>query len=155
MADNKTIQLPDRLFFAHVKALLAVGRTVQLRVQGESMRPLLRAGRDMVVLADYQAIRWPLRRGDIVLFRFGGQHILHRIAGIEGKRYTLAGDGNAGRTESCSREDIVAVVTHIIRPSGRSVACRSRRWRLASRGWLALPRPVKRLLLHIARRAGR
>ena len=45
--------------------------------------------------------------GDVVLFRYKGKHLLHRIVAIDGDRYTLRGD-NCSSTETAKGEDIVA-----------------------------------------------
>lgn len=90
-----------------------------------------------------------LRAGDTVLFRCDGRHILHRIIRRDAERFTLAGDGNYRMQEQCTGEDIVAVMTAVIRPSGRIVRTASRRWRRQSRWWLALPAGVRRFMLRV------
>lgn len=62
-------------------------------------------------------------------------------------RFTLAGDGNHRMTEHCAATDIAAVMTAVIRPSGRIVSTASRRWRRQSRCWLTLPAAVRRFIL--------
>lgn len=159
-----------------------------------------------------------LQPGNVVLFRCGGRHILHRIVRIEtgaghapagttaatsadnttapeqvirettpagtpipvstpptgnapaapisidnstgisttpnSLRFILAGDGNHRMEEQCAGGDIVAVMTAVIRPSGRIVRTSSRRWRRQSRCWLALPQGVRRLVLRVLWRLG-
>ena len=69
-------------------------------------------------------------------------------------RFTLSGDGNYRTTEHCTGEDIVAVMTAVILPSGRIVRTCSRRWKRRSRWWLALPRGVRRFALRVMWRLG-
>lgn len=69
-------------------------------------------------------------------------------------RFTLAGDGNYRTTEHCTATDIAAVMTSVIRPSGRIVLTASRRWRRQSRCWLALPAGVRRFILRVLWRLG-
>lgn len=160
------MQLSNRLFFEQVEAMIAEGHEVQIGIRGNSMRPLLRDGRDTVVLAPCTDTS-SLRRGDIVLFRHGGRHVLHRIVQIERTdssagfrtdsptlRFTLAGDGNYRTQEHCTGVDIVAHTASVIRPSGRVVGCRSRRWRWQSRCWLVLPQIVRRVILSAMWRLG-
>lgn len=148
------MKIPNELFFEHLETLLAEGREVELRVKGHSMRPLLRSGRDVVVLrpSDGQEVQ----PGDLALCRVEGRHILHRIVRIGTQEVTLAGDGNYRVTETCTRSDIRALAVRIVRPSGRVVECNSRAWRRQSRCWLALPpwlrRQVLRVLWHIGYR---
>lgn len=69
-------------------------------------------------------------------------------------RFTLSGDGNYRTTEHCLGEDIVAVMTAVILPSGRIVRTCSRRWKRRSRRWLALPQGVRRFVLRVMWRLG-
>ena len=69
-------------------------------------------------------------------------------------RFTLAGDGNHRMTEHCAATDIAAVMTAVIRPSGRIVSTASRRWRRQSRCWLTLPAAVRRFILQALWRLG-
>ena len=69
-------------------------------------------------------------------------------------RFTLSGDGNYRTTEHCLGEDIVAVMTAVILPSGRIVRTCSRRWKRRSHRWLALPQGVRRFVLRVMWRLG-
>ena len=69
-------------------------------------------------------------------------------------RFTLAGDGNHRMTEHCAATDIAAVMTAVIRPSGRIVSTASRRWRRQSRCWLTLSAAVRRFILRALWRLG-
>ncbi|WP_282196820.1 hypothetical protein [Alistipes finegoldii] len=69
-------------------------------------------------------------------------------------RFTLAGDGNHRMTEHCAATDIAAVMTAVIRPSGRIVSTASHRWRRQSRCWLTLPAAVRRFILRALWRLG-
>lgn len=167
------MRLSNRIFFEQVETLLAEGREVQIRMRGHSMRPLLRDGRDTAVIAPLVRpapqqpgtprigaghptpmpvadMRGTLRRGDVVLFRCGDCHILHRIVRRSGDNFVLAGDGNYRITERCRTTDILARLERVIRPSGRTIDCRSLGWRLQSRLWLALPAGLRRFLLRAA-----
>lgn len=140
--------LDNRLFFEQVEAMLAEGLEVQIPMRGNSMRPLLRDGRDTAVVARCPDTYSP-GRGDVVLFRSGGRHILHRIRRRDGELFTLSGDGNYRLEEHCVAADIRAVLVRVIRPSGRVVECASRRWRWQSQLWLALPAFVRRYALAV------
>ena len=195
------MQIDNRIFFEQIETLLGEGREVQITVRGNSMRPLLRNGRDIAVLKPCRGDE--CRPGDVVLFRYEGRHVLHRIirhldthpdncpdthqetptgetrpqrassTDTSGRsnssnsssnigdadispiphptpRFLLRGDGNYRLEEQCRTGDILAVMTHVIRPSGRTVACTSRRWRYSSRLWLCLPRLLRRGLLSAA-----
>lgn len=106
------------IFFAQVESEIAAGRNVRFKVKGHSMYPLLRDGKDEVTLS-------PLTCDpsvyDIVLFRYHGKHILHRIISIEGDTYTIQGDGIYISCEKCTREDIIGVVTKIHKKNGLEI----------------------------------
>ena len=73
-------KIPNELFFSWVDAEIAEGHSVQFRVKGNSMFPLLRNGCDQVVISPCNA--QDIKPMDIVLFRYRGGHILHRVLPI-------------------------------------------------------------------------
>lgn len=152
----KRKQVPNECFFAWVEAELEAGRSVRFRVKGRSMLPLLRGLKDEVVVAPCPD--GALRRGEAVLFRYRGRHVLHRVVGRSGDRYRMQGDGVWTACEECGRADIVGVVRKVVRPSGRVVETRSMLWRLESRLWRGLG-PLRGWALRgfafLARRLGR
>lgn len=147
------IQLSNQLFFAQVEEILREGQEVQLRVKGNSMRPLLRNDRDIVVLAPYHQGE-ELHCGEIILFRYRGRHVLHRIVHIDATQLTLAGDGNYRIREYCQPEDVVGITRRIIRPNGREIVCDSPQWRRMSHAWLMWPPLIRRIVLAILYRLG-
>lgn len=140
-------KVDNEIFFARAEELLAEGLEVEMLHAGQSMRPLLRHGRDRLVLAPCNG-REALP-GDVILFRYRGRHVLHRVLRHDNGMLELAGDGNYRMTERCTEEDVAARLVRVIRPSGRIVACSSARWSVQSRCWLLLPAPMRRLLLRI------
>lgn len=129
---------PNGCFFLWVESEIEAGKSVRFRMKGNSMRPLLRGGRDEVVLCPCRAEE--LKEGDVVLFRYRGRHILHRIIGRSRGRFILQGDGVCAFHEECGAEDMVGIVKRVHYASGRSVPVSSVRWRLESRLWRALGR---------------
>ncbi len=81
-------------------------------VKGISMQPLLRDGRDELGLLPCNPAT--LEKGDVVLFRYRGRHVLHRIIRMDGDRMTLRGD-NAYAEEHCRTKDIVGKVDKVYR----------------------------------------
>lgn len=70
--------------------------TVKTRLDGVSMQPLIRKGRDTVTIAP---LHRPLKRGDVVLFyRADGAYVVHRLRRITGETLVTLGD-------NCWRED--------------------------------------------------
>ena len=114
------------------------------------MRPLLRDGRDKVVLR--RCTDADIKKGAVMLFHYRGTHIMHRVVKIEGDVVIFEGDGNYKMQEVALRKDIVAVVEAVVRPSGRRIECRGRRWRMMSNLWLSQTRFERRVILAIIRR---
>lgn len=144
--------LPNEIFFAEVERMIAEGDSVIIKVKGNSMRPLIRSDRTSVRLSPCDVST--LELGDVVLFRYRGRHVMHRIIERREDDLLLAGDGNYKQVERCRLGDVVAKVDAVIRPDGKVIACDSRRWRTASRCWLALPQFVRRCILSAMYRLG-
>jgi Peptidase S24-like. len=136
------MEYSDDVFFAQIHAMVSEGRSVSIRIKGNSMMPFIRSGKDFVVLS-------PLERepqvGDILLAVCKGKHILHRVISVREKTVILMGDGNLRETEVCFKSDIVAIVTKILRNGKRErVPGKGRLWRTAG--------PLRRIVLGIYRR---
>ncbi len=128
--------IPNEHFFAWVEESLSVNRSVRFCVRGVSMFPLLRDGRDEVTVQRIAPER--LKRGDILLFRYRGRHLLHRVVKRDGDRLLLRGDNTYGGEEHCRTEEVVGIVTciHRRKSSGyMTVPPRSWRWNAIARLW--------------------
>lgn len=129
-------QIANNIFFEWVESEIAQGNPVQFRLKGTSMFPLLKDGKDKVILHPCSADE--LSPMDVILFRYNGKHLLHRILKIEGDKLIIQGDGSYIAKEQCTIKDVVGKVQTIIRPSGKSISVNSWRWKLPSRLWLSL-----------------
>lgn len=141
-SDSEILSVPNSEFFFEVRRLLDQGKNVSINPKGNSMIPFIRSERDVVVLS---SVPQTIEVGDILLFMVGGEYILHRLVGIDGDKLTFMGDGNLCRKEYCTRKDLVAKVTCIIR-NGKNphVPDKGRIWRFLT--------PVRRYLIGIYRR---
>ena len=129
-------RIPNDVFFAWVESEIAEGHSVRFRLKGQSMFPLLRNERDEVVL--YPCRENELQPMDVVLFRYQGRHVLHRILRREGEWLYLQGDGSYVAKEECAVTDVVGKVHEIIRPSGKIIPVDAWQWRVYSRLWRGL-----------------
>ncbi len=143
--------LSNNLFFAQVEREISEGRNVRFRVKGTSMTPLLRNGRDEVVLRPCRTDE--LKPMDVVLFRYKGNHVLHRIIRRQGEQLTIQGDGICATYEECKTDDVIGIVHNVIRPSGKVISTSSLRWRLQSRLWRSLGK-FRKIFLYIYHRFG-
>ena len=135
----------NELYFSGVEQLLAEGKSVRIKAKGRSMEPFIRDGRDEIVLAAGIAPEI----GRTVLARTAEGIVLHRVINIEGNAVTLMGDGNLYKTESCLREDIIAVATRIVR-KGKEIDPECFMERFKARIW-RIARPLRRPMLRIWR----
>ena len=145
--EENIVELPNDQFLKSIRELLTEGHTATLRVRGNSMRPFLEDRRDSIVLTAVTHIDV----GDAVLAEIApGKYVFHRIIAIDGENVTLMGDGNVRGTEHCTKADIKANATAVIR-KGKEYSTTGRRWLRYSKCWMRL-RPLRRYLLAIYRR---
>lgn len=127
-------RIPNELFFVWVESEIEKGNSVRLRLKGNSMLPFLRNGVDEVVL--YPCKKEDLHPMDIVLFRFKGRHLLHRIIKMDNNLLYIRGDGSIKAKEVCLYSDVVGKVQEIIRPSGKKITLNSISWKVISYLWI-------------------
>ncbi len=145
----KKISIRNDLLFSDIKILINEGRTVSVRVKGNSMLPFIVGGRDSVSLCKKSSYR----KGDIVLAEIaGGAFVLHRIFGIKDGIVTLRGDGNSGPRayERCNMKNIIARADLIVR-NGRTIDPYIGFEAAKERAWVLL-NPVRRWLMAVYRR---
>ena len=125
---------------------LAAGQHVRFSTMGTSMLPMLREGRDSVVLSPAPA---RLKKYDLPLYRRdSGAYILHRVIGV-GETYTCMGDNQYIPEPAVRHDQIIAVVTGF-RRKGRDYTVNDPGYRLYCLLW-HFTRPLR----HFRRRAVR
>lgn len=110
--------------------------------RGVSMKPLLREGRDLMVVRR----RGPERAGrlDVVLFkRFVApdrvDYVLHRVLRVnDDGSYWIVGD-NCLSGEKIPEENVLGILTAVIRDGKRTVPVTNLTYRIYSRLWCAWP----------------
>lgn len=147
MEGKSKITLSNKLFFSWVEEEIAAGRSVRFSVKGYSMMPLLRSEVDEVELEPVDSNRChsseecngkAIKVGDILLFRYLGQHILHRVIDVKSycpefassifktgqnlketecgcNWYILRGDNVIGRKEVAPSCDVIGRVRRVYR----------------------------------------
>lgn len=144
--EQEVLELPNDVFLKEVKALVADGHRVTLRVRGVSMRPFLEDRRDRIVLEKPSSPQV----GDAVLAEIApGKYVYHRIVTIKDDMVTLKGDGNIWGVEQCRIEDIAASTYAFIR-KGREYFPQGGVWRWYSFLWPQWPF-ARRVLLKMYR----
>ncbi len=130
-------EIDNLTFFVWVEDELAHAGRVRFRVKGVSMYPLLRDGRDEVLLRNCNDGN--LEIGDIALFKYGGVYILHRLRKRNGEELVFQGDNVLSRQERCCIGDVVGVVELLYR-SGLNgefmvLSPKSLKWMIYSALW--------------------
>ena len=93
---------------------LEAGQKVQFSPRGISMLPMLRQGRDSVILSPLPE---KLQKYDLPLYRReDGKYILHRIVEM-GDTFTCIGDNQYQYEHGVRREQMIALVTAFTRNS--------------------------------------
>ena len=129
-------KVANNVFFSWLEEEIAQGKPVRFRLKGHSMFPLLRNGKDEVILE--KCFPENLKPMDVVLFRYRGKHVLHRIIRREGERLLIQGDGSIVAKEECTVDDVIGKVVQICRPSGKEIPVGSWQWTIPSRVWRGL-----------------
>lgn len=142
-------RIPAQELFDHIGQLLDEGYEAAFTVTGNSMWPLLRHGRDRVVLENCK--NNPIKKGDVVLFSPApGRYLLHRVDWRQGALLRTSGDGNNYRDGTFPDRCVIGKAVSFVR-KGKVISCKQISYRMYSCVWLALFR-FRPLLLHILRK---
>ena len=110
------------------------GRLIYTNV-GDSMLPLIREGRDLLVI---EPVSGRLRKYDIPLYRRdSGQYVLHRVLRVREDGYVLCGDNRWSKETGITDKHILGVLTARIR-DGKELPMNDWRCRLYAHLWCDL-----------------
>ena len=103
---------------------------------GDSMLPLIRQGKDLLLIARKPQGR--LNKYDVPLYRRdSGQYVLHRILKVRKNDYVLCGDNRWRREIGITDRHIIGVLTAVIR-DGQKLPVTDQRYRLNVHLWCDL-----------------
>ena len=110
------------------------GRLVY-RNAGTSMNPMIREGRDILVIRPADG---KLKRLDIPLYkRDSGEYVLHRIIRIRKDGYVLCGDNRYRPEYGVQDRQVIGVLSAVVR-DGREEPVGSFKWKLFAYVWTLL-----------------
>lgn len=113
------------------------GRLIYTNV-GDSMMPLLRERRDLLIIERPQG---RLKKYDVPLYkRDSGQYVLHRIIKVRKEDYVICGDNRCCREYGITDRHIIGVLTGFVR-DGRTYSVKDRGYRLYVHVWCSLYYP--------------
>ncbi len=113
-----------------VKAVLLKQGFYASTTVGTSMQPLLKTGRDMVIIQKNTA---ELKKYDIALYFVGGRHILHRVIKVTEAEYLIRGD-NTFIMEHIPKDKVIGVAS-VINRNGKRIEPKDNGYRLYVRFW--------------------
>ena len=123
--------------------------TVAFPVKGVSMRPLIKAGRDAVLVT---AKNGRLGRYDVGLFkRDNGDYVLHRVITVQDDGYLFCGDSQTF-TEAVREDQVLGVMSGLTR-KGRKTNLDGGAYRAYVALWCGLF-PARKVLLRVLHRMG-
>lgn len=128
-----TIHLDMKDLYTLIDVSFQNNQSVIFKVKGMSMFPLLRDQRDSVKLEKITTLP---KRKDIILYkRDTGQYVLHRIIKEKNGLYTLVGDNQAYKEYPIRQDQVLGIVTSIIRKGKVINLSKSKRYKLYSSFW--------------------
>lgn len=141
--------LPIDSFHESVDQLLSEGKSVELRCFGSSMQPYLRGdGSEVIVASPFSPEE--LTPGTIVLFRYQGKYICHRIVLRKENILSMQGDGVLKKREQITVSDVAGIIRILIRNNKKPVSTRTKAAQCYWRCWSRLS-PIRRYLLKVYR----
>jgi len=139
MIPQKTMEIELDALMPLIREQLEAGRSVRFAPRGISMLPMLRQGRDSVLLSPLPE---KLKKYDLPLYRrTDGKYVLHRIVKA-GERYTCVGDNQFDLEPGLEHGQMIALVTAFYRDD-REWSCGHPLYGLYCRLW-HYSRPLRR-----------
>ena len=102
--------------------------------KGESMMPLLREGRDVMIIKRPEG---RLQRYDVALYKQADKYILHRVLKVKEDGYVMCGDHCTQREYGITDSDVIGVLVGVIR-DGKQISTKDFGYRLYSHLWCDL-----------------
>lgn len=95
-------------------------------VAGASMNPMLQADRDVVMIRKKST---PPRVGDVVLYEYGGELILHRVHKVTPQGYLIRGDNSYTDHVNVPEQAVLGVLEYFVRRGVRIDCATSKKYR--------------------------
>ncbi len=103
---------------------------------GTSMRPLIRQGKDVMIISSLDHFDRDLRKMDVPLYkRENGQYVLHRIIKVTKDGYVIRGDNTYSNEYGVTDSQILGVLSGVIR-NGKEISVNSFGYKVYSYLWL-------------------
>ena len=107
LGNNAMQTVANNILFGAAHEELSEGRSVLIRVQGQSMLPFFRSGSTITLRPIEEG---DIRKYNVVMADAENAFVVHRIIEVSEEYVTLLGDGNYIGTERVERDKIYGVV---------------------------------------------
>ncbi len=115
--------------------LAQTGKLIYTNV-GDSMMPLIRQDRDLLIIEKKPEGR--LKKYDVPLYkRDSGQYVLHRILKVRENDYVICGDNRWRREYGIGDRHIIGVLTGVVR-DGKTIPVTDKKYRFYVHLWCDL-----------------
>ena len=119
-----------------IREVVESGGEFELYPRGTSMMPLIKEGRDSVMLV---APPEEICIGEIAFYkRDCGKFVLHRVVGIKDGLYTMCGDNQTWLEEGIRRDQIIAVVCSM-KLDGKRITTDDAKYQKWLKRWMNMP----------------
>jgi len=130
-----------------IRERLDAGESVRFSPHGTSMLPMLKDGRDQVILSP---LTDKLKKYDLPLYqRENGQYVLHRIVRAKDDYYTCMGDNQFVPEKGLRHDQMIAVVTSFVY-RGKEYSTECLGYKAYCCFWYAV-RPLRHLFMRVRR----
>lgn len=120
---NKEILVDMNALIDSVLSQIRQGSKVTITGYGTSMEPFIANGQDKIVL-DKIPENKKICIGEIYLYlRSNGKYAIHRIYEVNDKTVCAVGDSQLMIERNIPKENLVAIVTRVIKKDGTSIDC--------------------------------
>lgn len=92
--------------------------------KGDSMTPMLTEGKDKVIIIPPV---FPLKKGDLPVYRRDGHYTMHRIVAVKKGRYIICGDNRSNFETDITDNDIIGVLSAFIH-NGKIIKCTDKKY---------------------------
>ena len=138
------------IFLQEAAEVLKSGRPVRLHIDGQSMYPFIRGGKDEVEVAPYDGTS-PLPLGCCAFYCWEGKYMIHRYIGTKNGLLQMMGDGNLVQIEEVSPHAIKGILGTIFKANGKIQDCSDEIWIKKGLLWYRM-RKLRRFILPILKR---
>ena len=119
--------------------------------KGDSMMPLIRQDRDLLVI---KPVHGRLKKYDVPLYkRDSGQYVLHRILKVRRNDYVICGDNRFIKEYGIRDRHIIGVLSAVIR-DGKEVSVNDMKYKLYVHLWCDFF-PIRAFIVHVVNKLKR